>query len=83
MQKLASKYFVTGLHIGEIQVGKHVREQCEKPVAYHMPEVNHPMRSAAQEPGTEHHVGVIFQNRRYKDGVLFGVILEVGVLNDD
>ncbi len=40
-----------------------------------MPEVNHPMRSAAQEPGTEHNVGTILQNRRKKDGVFDRVIL--------
>ena len=48
-----------------------------------MPEVNHAMRSAAHEPGTEHNVGTILQNRRKKDGVFARVILQIGVLNDD
>ena len=47
-----------------------------------MPEVNHAMRSAAQEPGTEHNVSTILQNRRKKDGIFVRVILQVGVLND-
>ena len=48
-----------------------------------MPEVNHPMRSAAQEPGTKHNIGTILQNRCQKDGVFARVILQVRVLNDD
>ncbi len=48
-----------------------------------MPEVNHPMRSATQEPGTEHNIGTILQNRCKKDGIFFRVILQVRVLNDD
>ena len=47
-----------------------------------MPEVNHAMRPASQEPGAEHHVGTILQNRRKKDGVFLWVILQVRVLND-
>ena len=47
-----------------------------------MPEVNHAMRSAAHEPGTEHNVGTILQNRCKKDGVFARVILQVGILND-
>ena len=41
------------------------------------------MRPAAQEPGTEHNIGTILQNRCKKDGVFARVILQVGVLNDD
>ena len=48
-----------------------------------MPEVNHAMRPAAQEPGTEHNIGMILENRCKKYGVFTRVILQVGVLNDD
>src|SRR6267143_5330991 len=47
-----------------------------------MPEVNHPMRFAAQKPGTEYNVSIILQNRCKKNGVFAGVILQVRVLND-
>lgn len=40
------------------------------------------MRPASQEPGAEHNVGTILQNRRKKDGVFVRVIFQVGVLND-
>ena len=83
VQEFAPKHFVTCFHVSEVQVCKHVREQREKSVSHHMPEVNHPMRSAAQEPGTEHNIGTILQNRCKKDGVFARVILQVGVLNDD
>ena len=45
-QKLAPKHFVTGLHVSEVQVCKHVGQQREKAVSHHMPEVNHAMRPA-------------------------------------
>src|SRR5207248_5281454 len=83
IQEFASKNLVTTLHIGQVQVGKHVREQCEKPVSDHMPEVNHTMSSAAREPGTKHHVSTILQDRSYKDRIFFRVILQVRILNDD
>ena len=47
-----------------------------------MPEVNHAMRPASQEPGAKHDVGTILQNRCKKDWVFVRVILQVGVLND-
>ena len=81
-QEFASKHFVTCLHVSEVQVCKHIGEQREKAVSHHMPEVNHAMRPAAQEPGTEHNVGTILQNRCKKDGVFGRVILQVGILND-
>ena len=83
VQEFAAKHFVTCFHVSEIQVCKHVGQQREKPVSHHMPEVNHPMRPAAQEPGTEHNIGMILENRCKKYGVLTRVILQVRILNDD
>ncbi len=82
MQEFAPKHFVTCLHVSEVQVRTHVGQQREKAVSHHMPEVNHAVRPAAQEPGAEHNVGTILQNRCKKDGVFVRVILQVGVLND-
>lgn len=47
VEALAPKDFITCFHVSEIQVRKHVREQREKSVAYHMPEVDDAMRSAS------------------------------------
>jgi len=76
------KYFVTCLHVSEVQVCKHVGEQREKSVSHHMPEVNYAMRFAAHEPRTENNVGIILQNRCKKDRIFTRVILQVRVLND-
>ena len=83
MQQFPPKHLVTCLHVGEVQVCKHVREQREKAVSHHMPEVNYAMRSASHEAGTENNVGTILQNRFKKDWVFIRVILHVRVLNDD
>jgi hypothetical protein len=82
MKEFAPKHFVTCLHVGEVQVGAHVGQQREKSVSHHMPKVNHAMRPASQESGTEHNVGAILQNRCKKDGVFVRIIFQVGVLND-
>jgi hypothetical protein len=83
MHEFAPKHFVTCLHVSEVQVRAHVGQQREKAVSHHMPEVNHAMRPASQEPGAEHNVGTILQNRCKKDRVFLWVILQVRVLNDD
>ena len=48
-----------------------------------MPEVNYPMRPAAQEPGTKHNIGTILENWCKKYGVFIRVILQVRILNND
>ena len=48
-----------------------------------MPEVQHPVRSSAEEPGPEHDIGDAPFQRLEQHLVLAGVVLEVGVLDDD
>src|SRR5215216_4450541 len=83
VQEFAPKHFITCFHVSEVQVSEHVGEQREESVSHHMPEVNHSVRSAAQEPGTEHNISTILQNRFKKDGVFTRVILQIRILNDD
>jgi len=44
-EDLASKRFVAGYHIAEVDVRKRVREQAKDPVADRMPKVQHTMRT--------------------------------------
>src|SRR5262249_37090714 len=75
LQKIAAESFVTSLHIGEVQIGKHVRKQGEKSISHHMPKIDHPMRPASHKPRTEYDVGAIFQDWGNKEGILFRIIL--------
>src|ERR1700730_4540847 len=50
------EHFVTGFHIGKIDVGQAIREQGEQPITDRMPEVQDTMRSAAQKSRTKYDV---------------------------
>ena len=52
-------------------------------VADRVPEVQHPVRPAAEEARAEHDVGVARLERLEQHAVLARVVLEVGVLDDD
>src|ERR1700730_15127927 len=49
LDDLATEGLVAGLHVGEVQVGEHVRRQREEAVADRMPEIQHSMGAAADE----------------------------------
>ena len=63
MQEFAPKHFVTCLHVGEVQVCKHVGEQREKSVSHHMPEVNHAMWPAAHKTRAKNDIGFTILDR--------------------
>ena len=46
VEDLAPEHLVTGLHVGEVQVGEHVRDHGEEPVADRVPEVEDPVGPA-------------------------------------
>src|ERR1700678_2497727 len=63
LDDLPPEHLVAGLHVGQVQVGEHVREQREQAVADAVPEIEHAMRPAAHETRAEHHVRFIAQDR--------------------
>ena len=56
LDDLAPEHLITGFHIRQVQVGEHVREQREESVAHTVPEIEYPVASAREKPGTDHHV---------------------------
>ena len=48
--------FVARLHIGQVEVGKHVGKKGQKLVGDHMPEKEDAMRSSTHEPGAQNRV---------------------------
>ena len=57
LDDLAAEGLVARLHVGEVEVGEHVRQQRQEPVAERVPEVQDPVRATRQEPRAEHDVG--------------------------
>ena len=60
---LAAEHLVAGLHVGEVQVGEHVRDSGQQPVADGVPEVEHAVRLAGQEARAEDDVGLAVEDR--------------------
>ena len=83
LQDFASEGFEAGLHVGEVQVGEHIGEKREEAVADGMPEVEDAVRFGPDKTRAEHNIGAVFDNRGDHDGIFFGVVFEVGVLDDD
>ena len=50
LNHFTSKDLVAGLHVGQVQVGGHVREGREKPISQTVPVVQHAPRLTADEP---------------------------------
>ena len=82
LDDLAPEDLVAGLHVGEVEVGEHVRQQRQELVAERVPEVQHAVRAPRQEARPVHDVGLAGLERLEQLAVLGGVVLEVGVLDD-
>lgn len=80
-QHLATEDFVADLHVGEVQVGHHVREQGQQFVADHVPEEVDAVGTAAREARAEYDVGMALEDRSEQGGVVARIVFEVGVLN--
>ena len=83
LQNLPPEDLVARLHVGEIQVGEHVRAERQDVIADRVPEVQHAMRLAARESRAIDHVGQAVDDRLDQLRVLLRIVFEVGVLDDD
>jgi hypothetical protein len=83
LDHLAPEDLVAGLHVREIQVGQHVRDERQHPVPDGVPEVEDAALSPAEKTRAVHHVGAPRLDRVEQSRVVHGVVLEVGVLDDD
>ena len=82
-QDFPAEDFITGLHVGDIDVGQHVREQREETVADHVPEIDHAVRVGPHETRAKDDIGPAGQDGCEQAGILVGIVFEVGILHDD
>jgi hypothetical protein len=54
--KRSSEGFVARLHVGQVEVRKHIGKEGQKLVGDHMPEKKDAMRSTTHEPGAQNRV---------------------------
>src|SRR5262249_20478382 len=82
LKDFAAKDLVTGLHIGELEIGEDIREQGEKFVGDVMPEVVDAL-GTAQKARAEDDVGATVDQRFEQLVVVARIVFEVGVLHQN
>ena len=82
LDQFAFENFVAGLHVGEVEIGRHVRQESEKLVAEGVPEVEHAVFVRADEAGAEDRVRLTAENWLEQGGVVRWVVFKVGVLDE-
>ena len=80
---LPAEHLVAGLHVGQVEVGGHVGKKRQEVVAHRVPEVEDPMGASALEARAVDHVRLPVDDRLHQQGKLVGVVLQVGILDDD
>ena len=53
LDEFAFENFVAGLHVGEVEIGRHVRQESEELVAEGVPEIQHAVLVRADEARAE------------------------------
>ena len=77
------EHLVAGLHVGQRQVGRPVRQHRQEPVAQRMTEVEHATAIGGRKPRAVDDVGVVLEEGPHETRVVARVVLEIGVLEDD
>ena len=72
---------VARLHVGEVRVVEHVREQRQEVVRQRVPEVEH-LALFARETAAEDHIRLAVEDRPQHPRIIVRIVLEIGVLKD-
>ncbi len=80
---MATKQLIAGLHVGQVQVGEHVRQESQKTITDSMPKEEDPVWTSADKPRSVNHIGEAVEDG-LKQEVVFGwIVLQIGILDDD
>src|SRR5262249_21331193 len=82
LQDFSAENFIASLHIGEVEVGEHIRKRRQNTVGDRGPIVKDAM-IVANEARTENDIGTTVENGLNEPRILGGIVFEVGVLDDD
>ncbi len=82
LDEFAFENFVAGLHVREVEIGRHVRQEGEELVAEGVPEIEYAVLMRAVESGAEDGVRLAAENGLEQRGVVGGIVFEVGVLDE-
>ena len=83
LEDFAPHGFVAGLHIREVEVGEHVREQGQEFVPHGVPEIQHAVLLGADKAGAEDRIGFSFEDRVQQDRIFGWIIFHISILDND
>ena len=81
LQHLTAEDLVAALHVCEVEVGEHVREQRQEPVANGMPKVEYAVRISREKAGADDHIRAARHKRLEEALEIAGIVFKVGVLD--
>ena len=73
---------VARLHVGQVEVRRHVARSRQQVVRQRVPVVDHAPLAGDQKPRAVHHVGLVGEQRTQHLRILRRVVLQIGVLYD-
>lgn len=80
MDNLTAEGFITGFHVGQVQVGKYVGQQGQHTIANLMPEIDDPVGAFPDEARTEHDIRFPLQDGIDYLLVFLRVVFQFGIL---
>ncbi len=80
LQQLGADHLVAGLHVAQVEVGRHVDQRGQQAVAEAVVEQQHPPVVAGEEPGAEDGVGLLVEEGLHQARQVARVVLEVRVV---
>ena len=82
LENISSHRLVTSLHVGEIEIVDHVRQQGENPVAQGMPEEKNTPLLTGGEPRAVNGISVTVDDRSDNPLIIGRVVFEISILNN-
>ena len=81
LEKIGAENFVTGLHVREVEIAEHVRDQGQPLVDHRVPEQQDARLLAGHVTGSEYGVGMPVQKRPEEPRIFRWIVFQVGVLD--
>jgi len=81
LDEFAFENFVAGLHVGEVEIGRHVRQEREELVAEGVPEIQHAVFVRPDKTRAKDSIRLAAENGLQQRAVVLGVVFEIGVLD--
>lgn len=83
LQNFPPHSLVACLHIREVQISEHIGHEREEAVAHGVPKVEHPVFLRTDKTRAKNGISFSTEDRVQQNRIFRGIILQIGILNDD